>query len=73
MLWRFTMPGIQPAMNSCTFNDSILTDEEAERAQDRQDVNIGAMTLLEYRMKWYDEEEAVAKTKIVAEDRPALE
>ena len=58
---------------SCTFNDSILTDEEAERAQDRQDVNIGAMTLLEYRMKWYNEEEAVAKTKIVAEDRPALE
>ena len=46
------------------FDDSIIRDEEAERASDRQEVAMGAMTLLEYRMKWYNEDEAVAKTKI---------
>lgn len=47
---------------SCKFNDSILTDEEAERQQDRQDVSMGAMTVVEYRAKWYNEtEEEAAK------------
>ena len=41
---------------SCSFNDSILTDEEAERNQDRQDVSMGAMRLEEYRAKWYGED-----------------
>ena len=40
---------------SCKFNDSILTDEEAERQQDRQDVSMGVMRLEEYRAKWYGE------------------
>lgn len=44
----------------CRFNDSILTDEEAERQQDRQDVSMGVMSHLEYRMKWYNEDEATA-------------
>lgn len=39
----------------CTFHDSILTDEETERAQDRQDVSMGVMSLAEYRSKWYGE------------------
>jgi A118 family predicted phage portal protein len=39
----------------CDFKDSILTDEETERAQDKADVAMGAMTLLDYRMKWYNE------------------
>lgn len=39
----------------CDFKDSILVDEETERAQDKADIAIGAMTLLEYRMKWYGE------------------
>ena len=46
---------------SCKFNDSILTDEETERQQDRQDVSMGVMSHLEYRMKWYNEDEATAK------------
>ncbi len=46
---------------SCKFNDSILTDEETERQQDRQDVSIGVMSHLEYRMKWYNEDETTAK------------
>ena len=52
---------------SCKFNDSILTDEEAERQQDRQDVSMGAMTLVQYRMKWYGEDEATAEKNIVQE------
>ena len=49
---------------SCKFNDSILTDEETERQQDRQDVAMGVMPLLEYRMKWYNEDEETAKSKL---------
>lgn len=51
----------------CKFNDSILTDEETERQQDRQDVSMGAMSLTEYRAKWYGETEEEAARKIVAE------
>ena len=49
---------------SCKFNDSILTDEETERQQDRQDVSMGVMTQLEYRMKWYNEDETTARSKL---------
>lgn len=48
----------------CKFNDSILTDEETERQQDRQDVSMGAMTLVEYRAKWYNETEEEAAKRI---------
>ena len=48
----------------CEFNDSILADEESERQQDRQDVSMGVMSLVEYRMKWYNEDEETAKSKI---------
>ncbi|MDF2537985.1 MAG: phage capsid protein [Herbinix sp.] len=48
----------------CDFKDSILVDEETERAQDKADVAIGAMTLLEYRMKWYHEDEKTAAKMI---------
>lgn len=46
------------------FKDSILTDEETERKQDQQDVSLGAMPLWEYRMKWYGEDEATAKSMV---------
>ena len=49
---------------TCEFNDSILADEESERQQDRQDVSMGVMSLLEYRMKWYNEDEETARSKI---------
>ena len=48
----------------CDFNDSILTDEESERQQDRQDVSMGVMSALEYRMKWYNEDEETARSKL---------
>ena len=49
---------------NCKFNDSILTDEETERQQDRQDVAMGVMQLWEYRMKWYNEDEETAKANL---------
>lgn len=49
---------------NCKFNDSILTDEETERQQDRQDVSMGVMSLKEYRMKWYNEDEATAEKNL---------
>ena len=57
---------------SCKFNDSILTDEETERQQDRQDVSMGIMSHLEYRMKWYNEDEATAK-KMLPEQNQVME
>lgn len=44
------------------FDDSIIQDKQTERAEDRQDVAMGAMSLAEYRAKWYGEtpEEAQA-------------
>ena len=51
---------------SCTFEDSILTDDEARRSIDRQEVAMGAMQLWEYRAKWYGEDEATAKKAVEA-------
>lgn len=52
-----------------SFKDSILTNEEQERAQDLIDVNAGIMQKYEYRMKWYGEDEATAKSKIEKEQQ----
>lgn len=49
---------------SCTFRDSILTDEDKERQKDREDVAMGAMQLWEYRAKYYDEDEKTAKAAV---------
>lgn len=49
---------------NCKFNDSILTNEETERQQDRQDVSMGVMSHLEYRMKWYNEDKNTAKKNL---------
>lgn len=53
----------------CTFKDSILIDEEEERAQDRQDVAMNVMGLAEYRAKWYGETLEEAKKNL---PEPAL-
>lgn len=55
------------------FKDSILTDEETERKQDQQDVSLGAMPLWEYRMKWYGEDEATAKTMVAGSSAEVVE
>lgn len=54
---------------ACTFNDSILTDEETERAQDRQDVSMGVMSLAEYRAKWYNEDIDTALANLPEQNR----
>ena len=46
------------------FDDTMFTDEEAERMKDLNDVNAGIMPKYEYRMKWYGEDENTAKAKI---------
>lgn len=46
------------------FHDSIMTDEETERAQDRIDMSAGIFSPVEYRMKWYGEDEATATQAI---------
>lgn len=40
--------------------DGVITDDSAERETDRQDVAMGAMSLIEYRAKWYGETEEEA-------------
>ena len=45
---------------TCNFHDSITTDEETERKQDIQDVQMGIMRPEEYRAKWYGEDEQTA-------------
>lgn len=53
------------------FDDSIIEDKQAERQSDRQDVSMGALTLVEYRMRWYGETEEEARKHIVQEiDEP---
>lgn len=46
------------------FDDSIIVDENTERTQDLLDVNAGIMSKVEYRMKWYNEDEKTAQEKI---------
>ena len=42
------------------FDDSIIEDKESEKASDRTDVTNGTMSNVEYRMKWYAEDEESA-------------
>lgn len=46
------------------FDDSIIEDKETMKMTDRQDVTMGVMSKIEYRMKWYNEDEETAKQKI---------
>ena len=42
-------------------DDSIIEDTNTRRENDRRELAIGAMSLLEYRMKWYGEDEKTAQ------------
>ena len=46
------------------FDDSIITDREAERQRDLTDVREGIMSKAEYRAKYYGEDEEQAQKKI---------
>ena len=43
------------------FDDSIIEDKNAIRQRDREDVNAGLMSVIEYRMKHYNESQEDAK------------
>jgi A118 family predicted phage portal protein len=58
---------------SFTWDDSIVIDAESERARDLQEIRDGIMSKVEYRMKWYGEDEKtatekVAKVKMLSDD-----
>lgn len=46
------------------WGDSIISDPSEERKQDIQDLNLGILNPWEYRMRWYDEDEATAKAML---------
>lgn len=53
-----TLYGLAPAGDyevSYKWDDSLVVDAETERQQDIRDVNLGIMTKVEYRAKWYGE------------------
>lgn len=50
----------------CEFHDSILTDEEADKAQAMQEVAAGLLNPYEYRMRIYGETEEEAKARVPA-------
>ena len=50
------------------FDDSIIEDKEAEKTSDRMDLVNGTMSKIEYRMKWFNEDEETAKNKIAEID-----
>lgn len=47
-----------------SWDDSLVTDKQAEREQDLKDLAAGVMQAYEYRMKWYGEDEATARKKV---------
>lgn len=51
----------EPETVTMRFDDSIITDTAAEKAQDLSEVNAGIMQRWEYRVKWYGEDEATAR------------
>ena len=50
------------------FDDSIIEDKETMKITDRQDVSMGVMSKIEYRMKWFNEDEETARQKIAGID-----
>lgn len=55
---------VENAEITIKFDDSVIVDEETERAKDLTDVNSGVMSKYEYRMKWYNEDEQTARQKV---------
>lgn len=55
------------------WGDSIKSTPDERRKQDMQDVSIGAMPIWEYRMKWYNEDEATAKAMTAQQNAEVLE
>lgn len=46
------------------WGDSIISTPDEKRKQDIQDLSLGILNPWEYRMRWYDEDEATAKAML---------
>jgi A118 family predicted phage portal protein len=46
------------------FSDGYIVSDDEKKAEDRQDILNGVMQRWEYRVKWYGEDEAAAKSAI---------
>ena len=46
------------------FDESVIEDKATEKDNDRKDVESGVMSKLEFRMKWYGENEETARKKL---------
>lgn len=55
---------VKPEDIKIVFDDSIIEDKGAEMTRDKADVASGLMSNVEYRMKWYGEDEATALKNI---------
>ena len=56
----------EDAKISVVIPDGVVTDDNTEKEQDRQDVAAGLMSKAEYRSKWYGETLEDAEKKIQA-------
>lgn len=66
-----TIEGLAPSGTvdvSVSWDDSLVTDKESERQQDREDVAMGAMGVDEYRAKWYSETIEQARKNLPAQN-----
>lgn len=54
----------KPNEVSIAFDDSIIEDKTTEKENDKKDVELGTMSKLEYRMKWFGEDEDTAREKL---------
>lgn len=71
---KIGIPGLsEDAEITVSFDDSIIEDKTAERNCDRQDVAMGAMSLAEYRAKWYGETLEEAAKNLPEQDGGILE
>lgn len=71
---NFTAETAQEGVNiEVKFDDSIIQDKNTEKEQDRLDVQLGAMSLVEYRSKWYNEDEETAEAKIMDMSKYSIE
>ena len=53
------------------FDDSVIESDSTKREQDRKDVEMGAMSLAEYRSIWYNESLEQARRMIVDKNIPS--
>lgn len=54
----------EPDKVEINFDDSIIEDKTTEKENDRKDVEAGVQSKVQFRMKWYGEDEKTAKNNL---------